>query len=287
MNNVLRQLIFNDQVSLTLADTTAAVNEGIKRHGFSPRQAEIFGSVLSAAAYMSACLKEKTGQITLTLQTDAGEVCVSGNQQLHLRGYLDGFEAEDRQTEKTEQAEAGQIGEGSLTVVRDDGYSRPFVGSCGVWAKRGVDESVEEYYRISEQLPTFLRTTVKIENGECVFAGVAVLQPLPFADEKTLEALPKGEALLQIAKDMQTMGLEGAARKYFPTDVNAATWKEARYQCHCSREYLAEVLTTVGRAELKKIIQEDGCVKAHCHFCNTDYVFLDGDIQSIFEKQGK
>jgi molecular chaperone Hsp33 len=275
VKNVFRQLIFNDQVSLTLADTTAAVGEGIKRHGLSASQAEIFGAVLSAAAYMSASLKEKAGQITLTLKTDGGEVCVSGNQELHLRGYLDGFEGDGYGAER--------VGEGSLTVVRDDGYSRPFVGSCGAWTESGADKAVEEYYRISEQLPTFLKSTVKIEKGECVFAGIAVLQPLPFADEKTVENLPKGSALLKIVEEMGEIGIEAAAKKYFPSEASAAAWKEVKYQCHCSREYLSEVLTTVGKDELKRIIAEDGCVKAHCHFCNTDYVFLDEDVEKIFK----
>ena len=52
----------------------------------------------------------------------------------------------------------------------------------------GLDEAFETYYKESEQLPTRLKTLVKLdEKGECVFAGVVVLQPLPFADETVLE----------------------------------------------------------------------------------------------------
>ena len=275
MNNVFRQLIYCDQVSLTFADVTEIVNEGIQRHALSACQAEIFGAALAATTYMSACLKEKTGQISITLKTQGGEVCVSGNQALHIRGYLDGFTGAEYS--------AKSVGEGSLTVVRDDGYSRPFVGSCEARAERSVDETIEQYYAISEQLPTFLRSVVKMEKGECVFAGIAVLQPLPFADRETLEKLPTGLALEKIVGEMQTLGLTATAEKYFSADKSAASGKTAKYQCHCSREYLSKVLTTVGKEQLKGIIQEDGCVKAHCHFCNTDYVFFDEDIERIFE----
>ena len=41
MGNLLRTLIFNDEVSLTIADTTEIVREGMRFHGLSPASAHI------------------------------------------------------------------------------------------------------------------------------------------------------------------------------------------------------------------------------------------------------
>lgn len=272
MKNVFRQLIYGDQVSLTLADTTEIVNEGITRHRLSASQAQLLGSALSAMTYMGACLKEQTGQVSITLKSQNGELGVSGDQPLHIRGYIDGFEG------------ALAFGEGSLTVVRDDGYSRPFVGTCALPQNGGIDETMEEYYRVSEQLPTHFKTLIKLEGGRCAFAGLAVLQPLPFADEETLRKMPTGKDLEKIVEELQSLGLERTAKKYFSTADSAAEWKEAKYQCHCSREYLSRVLITVGKEELKRIVAEDGAVRAHCHFCNTDYTFDGEDVENLFKK---
>ena len=276
MKNTLRCLILNDQVSLTAIDTTELVKKGIQLHHLSKSAATTLGKVLSCVAFMSAALKEKKGQISVSLKGNGagGSIGVSGDFAMHLRGYID-----EPNANGNEQSLLGESG--SLTVVRDDGYARPFVGSCA-YEKMNVDEAFEEYYRISEQLPTFIGSSVRFnENDELAFAGICVLQPLPFADEKAVEELPKGEALRALTAEMEEKGINGLQER-FSIDGKKIEWKNAVYQCHCSREYLAEVLTSLGEAEMRRIVQEDGQIKAHCHYCNTDYVFKEEDIDGIF-----
>ena len=181
MNNVLRTLVFDDQVSLTLCDTTELVREAARRHGLSAASTRLLGKFLSVAAFMSASLKEERGEISFSVKSDGvcGDVNVSGNQPLHVRGYMENVALSLADEESA-------LGEnGSLTVIRDDGYSRPFVGACAFPITPTVETLFEEYYRVSEQLPTFLACEVDIdEAGEVRFAGIGVLQPLPFAEEK-------------------------------------------------------------------------------------------------------
>lgn len=278
MKNVVRTLIFNEQVSLTLADTTEIVNEGIRLHKLNTNLSMLFGKALSAMTFMSACLKNEKGEISLSLKSEDGgkEIGVSGNQALRLRGYIT-VEA------GLENSGLGTIG--SLTVIRDDGYSRPFVGSCALTESGNIDEAFEEYYRISEQLPTRLATVVEVDKtGECTFAGVAVLQPLPFADVKTLEAV--GELNLnKILQEIKEKGVVDAAKCNFQTDESVWELKSAIYKCNCSKEYLKGVLVSLGERQMRQIIQEDGAVRVHCHYCNTDYEFTDEDADSMFNEK--
>jgi redox-regulated HSP33 family molecular chaperone len=172
MKNVLRTLIYDGQVSLTLADTTEIVKEGARLHGLSKASAYTFGKALSLMTFMSSCLKESTGEISLSIKSDCcGEIAVSGNRGLHVRGYILNTAAEGVGCEETERALLG--GNTSLTIIRDDGYNRPFVGACALPENAGLDEGFEEYFRISEQLPTRLKTAVELdEKGLCAFAGV-------------------------------------------------------------------------------------------------------------------
>ena len=277
MENVLRTLIYDGQVSLTLADTTQIIATGKAFHKLSVSSAKLFGQALSAMTFMSACLKNEAGEISLSLKDESacGEIAVSGNQALNLRGFIANV--------ALEQAVLSQ--NGSLTIIRDDGYSRPFVGSCALPNLGSVDEAFEEYYRISEQLPTRIKTKVDLsENGECTFAGVAVLQPLPFADESTKKQVEECdlEALLNTLK---TEGAKVAAEKYFKTDKTVWETKRAQYKCNCSREYLKGILVSVGESQMRQIIREDGAVKVHCHYCNTDYEFTEADADEMFAKE--
>jgi len=282
MKNTLRCLIINDQVSLTVIDTTDLVKRAIQLHNLSQDAAITLGKVLSCTAYMSAALKEQRGQVSVSLKGDGvgGSIGVSGDFSMHLRGYIDAPYAKG-----DERALLGKFG--ALTVVRDDGYSRPFVGSCA-FENMSVDEAFEEYYRISEQLPTFIGSVVRFgDEGELAFAGISVLQPLPFADEEVVKNLPKGAELRSFTAKIESKGVREATREQFSIRESEAEWKEAVYQCHCSREYLAEVLTTLGEEQMRRIVQEDGEIKAHCHYCNTDYVFKEEDIDEIFPNATK
>ena len=283
MENVLRTLIYDGQVSLTVADTTALVQESAKRHNLTKGSAYLLGKALSAMTYMSACLKMEKGEISLSLKTDGecGGIGVSGNQKLYLRGYIENpsLFGEDMQAVEKNALQNG----GSFTVIRDDGYNRPFVGSCGL-DDGTIDGAFEQYFATSEQLPTRIYTTVEFnEKDEISFAGVVALQPLPFAEEDALKKtadLPM-ESLLISARDK---GVEEGVLSFFEERENVWSMRKAIYKCNCSREYLSAVLTSLGEREMRKIIREEGKVEVHCHYCNTDYVFTEKDADEIFKK---
>ena len=278
MKNLLRTLAWKEQVSVTLADTTKMVNEGIRRHGLHTTAAKTFGRALSAMTFMSACLTGETGEISLSTKGngEGGEIAVSGNQKLYLRGYISNVYAEGMETDCFGR-------EGALTIIRDDGYSRPFVGSCGFTGSGDIDEAFEEYFRISEQLPTRIGTIVEMgEDGVCLFAAVIALQPLPFAEPQTLTEVAD-MPLTDLLNSIKTYGIEETAKAYFSMD---GVWelREAKYQCNCSRKYIGGVLASLGEAQMRQIIQEDGAVRVHCHYCNTDYEFGDEDADRLFKK---
>ncbi len=278
MQNLLRTLVYGGQISLTLADTTEMVREAIKLHKLSRPSALVLGKALSSMTFMSACLKGETGEISLSVKTDGtgGDIGVSGNKKLFMRGYI----ADPFIENESEKAVFGTVG--SLTVIRDDGYARPFVGTCALPQSGDIDEAFEEYYRISEQLPTYIKTAVEFnENGELAFAGVAVMQPLPFADKETLKKVEE-TSLKALLDGVREKGVEACAKGHFTVDEAVWETREAVYKCNCSREYLTRVLVTLGKKQMHKIIEEDGAVQIHCHYCNKDYRFTQEDEERIF-----
>ncbi len=276
--NVYRGLIWGKEISLTVADTTQIVNEALCLHKLSPKAGYLLGKALSALAFFSTCLKEEKGEVSLSLMQGGKELIgASGNAALRLRGYIAG-----EPTCQSEEEERLFFAEGgSFTLVRQDGYSRPFVGSCALPEGGTLDEGVEEYYRISEQLPTRIKTVVKMdERGGCAFAGVVALQPLPFAGEESLKRVENADLaamLLAVEKE----GIERAAKAYLEEDIRG---NEGVYQCNCSREYLSAVLVTLGESQLKEIVRAEGAVRVHCHYCNTDYAFTGEDVEGLFSK---
>ena len=278
MNNVLRTLIYNGQVSLTLVDATEIAKEGIQLHKLSKGSSQLFAKALAVMTFMSAALKNEQGEISLALKCDgaAEEIAISGNRALRLRGYIAETQLPDGFSERE------MLGEGSMTIIRDDGYNRPFVGACAFPERGGIDKIFEEYYRISEQLPTRIETSIEFdETGALRFVGAAVLQPLPFADKETLEKVEAAD-LFGLLEAVKTKGVEIAATDAFTKDETVWEVRGAVYKCNCSREYLTRVLVSLGEEQMREIIREDGSVHVHCHYCNTDYHFTEEDADRVF-----
>ena len=286
MKNVLRTLIGGGQVSLTLIDGTEIVREAIRLHVLSRASAIALGKTLLDMTFISASLKEEKHSVSVSVRGngEGGEISVSGNGRLEMRGYIGDTSVPVLSGEREEEAETRCLGaEGSVTVIRDDGYGGlPFVGSCLLPASGGVDAAFEEYYRISEQLPTRIASVLHFEGDELAFAGCAALQPLPDADKSLFDSLPKGEELQKIAAEIGRLGTEKCAKEYFSADSAAFALREAAYKCNCSKEYLSGVLLSLGREELEDILRTEGEIRVHCHYCNKDYRFTAEDVKKMF-----
>ncbi len=280
---ILRGLVFDGEVSLAVADTTRLVGEAIRIHHLSPLSAAALGRTLTVAAYMCSSLKAERGALSVTIKGDGvgGTVCVSGDADLHMRGYIDVPDAVLPPNAKGKLDVGGCIGRhGTLTVVRDDGDNRPFVGTTELVSGE-IGEDFAAYFTYSEQLPTAIAVGVRIgTDGRCLGAGGVFLQPMPGASEqsirKTEEAIAQFGAVSSL---LESMTAEELLKKYFGK-VHFYT-KKPEYKCNCSRNYIEGLLAAMGEKELRAVCKEQGKIEVHCHYCNTDYVFTEADAENI------
>ena len=57
-----------------------------------------------------------------------------------------------------------------------------------------------------------------------------------------------------------------------------------QYKCKCSRDRMKSAVTSIGKADLSKIIEEDGKCEVECQFCNNKYVFSKDELLEMYEK---
>lgn len=274
MNKLYKALIYDRQISLSVLETTKMVNDAIAVHGLDENSAVTLGGFLTCATFMSGCLKNDSGAVSLTVKAggDAGTVSVSGDKNLHIRGYIDG-------------SCGGRLNGGYLTVLKDDGFYRPFVGTCELVGD-DVSRNLMQYFQMSEQIDTAVSVGVKMRDGKCVAAGGVVMQLLPGTSEENMD---KAEQLMQSfvnpAEVVLKYGADGIMENFFKglaRDGEIYTYFP-EYKCNCSRKKTEGVIVPLGRDELLKITEEEGCVKVHCHYCNTDYAFTRKDIEELFK----
>lgn len=268
MNKLYKSLVYDKQVSLSVLETTELVQKAIKIHNLDDASAEILGGFLTAAAYMAGCLKSPRGAISITVKSTDGSatVSVSGDVDGHIRGYIDGGK--------------NGIKGGTMTVIKDDGFYRPFVGTCELKAP-DVSENLMQYYHISEQIPTAVAIRVKVKGGVCLAAGGVIMQLLPgTSEENSLRAENRMQAFLNVDDLIEKIGADGIIKDYFDEE-EAMYLTFPQYRCNCSRGKIAKVIIPLGKEELYSIIDEQGSVKVHCHYCNKDYIFTRGDVDKL------
>lgn len=274
MNKLYKSLIYDREVSLSVIESTQLVNDAIKIHNLDDKSAKTLGSLLTCAAFMAGCLKSERGAVSLTVKGngDAGTVSVSGDKDLHIRGYIDG-------------ACEGRINGGYLTVVKEDGFFRPFVGASELVGD-SVSENLMQYFHASEQIETAVAIDAKIENGKCVAAGGVIMQLMPGCSEENMD---RAEECMQNFVDigglLQELGADGIMQKFFAGEATHLYGYFPEYRCNCSRKKIEGIILSIGKDECGKIIDEEGAVKVHCDYCNKTYEFTRKDIDNLYDEK--
>ena len=57
-----------------------------------------------------------------------------------------------------------------------------------------------------------------------------------------------------------------------------------RFSCNCDRKRVEKVVISLGRDELKKMIDDGEPVEFKCHFCNKAYEFSQEDLKRIYKE---
>ena len=289
MGRILKTLIYNREISLSLLDTTDIVNVAIDYHKLSPLAAAALGRTMTATAFMATSLKNEDDKLSVTINGDGvgGSIVVCSDSFLHIRGYIDEPNVELPLNDKGKLDVAGCVGRrGRLTVVKNMGLKEPYTGSCHIVSGE-IAEDFAAYYTFSEQQPTGMALGVKIgKDLKRVGAGGVVMQPMPGASE---ESLSKAEELLPcfsaISTLIETIGLDGIKEKYFPD----AVFEEYNpvYQCNCSKEYVDKVLITLGEKELYDTVEKEGKIEVVCHFCPKKYTYFKEDVDELLGKNDR
>ena len=53
------------------------------------------------------------------------------------------------------------------------------------------------------------------------------------------------------------------------------------FSCQCSRERIENALISLGKDEIRQIIEEEGQAEANCHFCNENYHFSKEELEQL------
>ena len=281
-----------------------AVNDILTRHDYPEPVSQVLGEALALTAMLGSQLKFN-GRLILQTNTDGplGFMVVNFETAGTLRGYAS-YDAERIKALSAEGKipEGALLGKGHLAMTIDPGGDMDRTQGIVAIENGTLSEAALEYFRRSEQLPTFIKLAVARHFASGGSGGVwrwraggLMVQHLtaeggeeiPERDDGTDSGWVLGsddenwrrvEILAATVEDHELLDPMLTPerllyRLFHEEGVTAGPAQPVAMRCGCSRAHVGMFLTRFGSDELADMRDPDGAVTVTCEFCATPYRF--------------
>lgn len=283
---LVRATAANAQIRAFACTTRGTVEKAREIHGSQPVVTAALGRLLSAGAMMGSMLKGDKDILTLQIKGDgpAQGLMVTADSRGTVKGYPEVPDVVLPANALGKLDVAGALGKGRLIVIKDMGLKEPYVGQTLLQTGE-IAEDLTYYFAVSEQIPSSVGLGVLVNRDKTVRqAGGFIIQMMPFAEEAVIDRLEQNlgkvssvTALLDAGNTPEQMleilleGLEPEINDQMPV----------HFACNCSRQKIEKVLVSLGRKEIRDMIEEGQETEVNCHFCNTHYKFSVEELKTI------
>ena len=294
MSDQLVRAISKDGAVKAVAVSTRGLTERARQiHKTLPVATAALGRTLAAASMMGNALKEDGASVTLQIKGGGplGTLLAVSDNEGNVRGTVEN-PAVDLPLRSDGKLDVGTaVGcDGTLTVIRDLNMKDPYVGSVGLLGGE-IAEDLAAYFVESEQIPTACGLGVLVDRDQSVLvAGGYLIQLLPGAGEDTISKVEGGilaagsvTGLLRENDDPEAL----LYRVLSDFDLEILEHSPIEYRCYCSRERMERALLSIGREELRALIEEKGEAELTCRFCDNVQHFSREDLEAMLESLEK
>ncbi len=288
MHDTLVRAISEDGFVKAAAVSTRALTERARQiHRTLPVATAALGRTLAAASMLGNALKEDGASVTLRINGGGplGTVLAVSDNQGNVRGTV-GDPNVDLPLRSDGKLDVGAaVGtDGTLTVIRDLNMKEPYVGSVALLGGE-IAEDLALYFVESEQVPSACGLGVLVDRDQSVLcAGGYLIQLLPGAPDGVIDAVEKGvyaagnvTGILREDPDPEAL-----LKRLLPEmHLEILERTPVEYRCDCSRERMERALISMGRGELRALIDEQGSAELKCHFCGRAEFFSKEQLEEL------
>ncbi len=289
MDYMIRAIDKKQTFRLFMVKSTGTVEEARKRHNTTPTASAALGRTLTAGLMMGYMMKNENDKLTINIKGGGpiGTILTVSDNSGHIKGYVDNPNV-DLPLKANGKLDVGNaVGtNGKVTVMMDLGLREPYVGSTDIVTGE-IGEDIAMYYWLSEQKNSAVALGVLVDIDYSIkSAGGFIVQTLPFIEDEDLEKLENVLNSLKSVSDYfdNDDDVEEIAKNLFSDfDIEITDKIPVEFICDCSEERMEQALMTIGRDDLKQLIEEDEKIETVCHFCNEKYMFEGDKLKSILK----
>ena len=284
---IVRATAAGAQIRAFAAYTGQTVEDARKAHQLSPVASAALGRLLTGGAMMGAMLKGEKDILTLQVAGDGpiGKMTVTADAQGNVKGYVDHPQVMLPPSPKGKLDVGSAVGRGMLYVIEDLGLKEPYSGQT-VLQTGEIAEDLTYYFATSQQVPSCVGLGVLMnrEDATVKVAGGFIVQLMPFAEEATIARLEENIQQLDTVTNLLNLGnspeellnilLDGLNPEMTDT-------LPVQFHCNCDKKRIEKALISIGKKELRDIINEGQPIEVNCHFCNKNYSFSIEELKNL------
>ena len=290
-DKIIKFLAYNGKVSVICSSTKNLVEKARNIHDLTPTTTAVMGRVLTVASMM-AVSNIKEGNDKLTIQINGrgpvGQIVVVANNSPEVKAYMQDTKVELPLKENGKIDVGGAVGvDGFLNILTQNSITSASYNGMVPLVSGEIAEDFAEYFLKSQQKPSAVALGVLVDKNGVKSSGGYIVTLMPDATDEIAEKL---EASIMKAKTISKLleentSLEDIA-KIITGDEDIEIIEddiEPVYNCDCSKENFENGLISLGKDEIKNIIEEDGHADIECHFCHKKYMFTKENLEKILE----
>jgi molecular chaperone Hsp33 len=255
----------------------------ISQHDYPPIIKNLLGQALVLVALLTAIMKFK-GRLTLQFQGKSGVklLLVQSSQDFQLRALA------QWEGELNEADLLAEMRKGILVIMMDPDTSTKRYQGVVSWKGDSLAESIEGYFKDSEQL----LTRIWIAVDDKLAAGL-LLQALP-REGKESAVVGDDEwnhltILTDTLKPHELLHLETETllrRLYVEEDIQIFAPNDVMFKCTCTPERGENAILLLGLQEAEEELRLKQVIVVKCDFCGKEYIFDKVDVATIFRRGG-
>lgn len=258
----------------------------VNQHAYPPALRQLLGEALCVAGLLSAIIKFN-GRLTVQFRGKGKLKLLLAQCDNHF--HLRGLAKWDGEMSYEDLMEA--FNDGVLVIMLDAGPNKNRYQGMVAWRGNSLVESIEGYFRESEQLATKIWLSVSDTS-----AVGFLLQVVPATSggvvgiEKDI-INPHWDRITKLTShlypvDLLSMDCQSILRMLYPEEeIRLFPSVSVSFGCTCSRKRGADAILVLGREEAEAELKDKQSIVVTCDFCNKEYIFDRVDVAKIFENK--
>jgi len=285
LDEVVKGLVRDENVLVTATICTNTVEEARKIHDTWPTATAAMGRLIAGSVLLASTLKDKQ-RIMLQVRGDGPlqEIVAEADFLYRVRAYV--RRPHIYMGLKGDKIDVGRaVGKGFLNVIRDLGL-REFYQSSVSLQTGEIATDIAYYLNVSEQIPSAISLGVFVEPDNMVkAAGGFMIQTLPQTREEIVSYLERKLADVESASSMIRRGLRASEmlEEVVGLPVDIIQISEVTYSCPCTKDRVFNAIVTLGREEIKSMIEEGKTIDVECYFCKKKYEVTVSELKNLLQ----